>query len=244
MWMQSLHARDGLTVVEGPLANAVGTFPGGSKSRVTRAGAAVRAGTETPEDLAIINVWRAAHKPVLNTFQAILRNRTRATDIVVAQRHKRKRTIFGKLQRLPGMELARMDDVAGCRLIFPDIPSLYTFREDLHKARFQHNRKNSIDKYDYIKHPKETGYRGIHDIYEYDVRSATGQDSKGLLLELQYRTRVQHAWAIAVEVIGNITASQPKFQEGDKRYEQVMIYASEILARAHEGLQVLHSRNG
>ena len=54
-------------------------------------------------------------------------------------------------------------------------------------------------------------------------------------LELQYRTRVQHAWATAVQVIGNITASQPKFQEGDKRYEEIMVYASEILARAHEG---------
>jgi putative GTP pyrophosphokinase len=86
-----------------------------------------------------------------------------------------------------------MDDVAGCRLIFPDIPALYAFREALHKARFQHERKNGIDKYDYIKNPKETGYRGIHDIYEYDVRSDTGQASKGLLLELQYRTRVQHA---------------------------------------------------
>jgi putative GTP pyrophosphokinase len=209
-------------------------YPGGSRSRVTRAGGAVRLGTETAEDLAIINTWRAAHKPVLNTFQAILRFRTRETDVVVAQRHKRKRTIFGKLKRYPSMELARMDDVAGCRLIFPDVPSLYAFRAGFHRARFQHKRKNTIDKYDYIKSPKETGYRGIHDIYEYDVRSRAGKSSKGLLLELQYRTRVQHAWAIAVEVIGNITSSQPKFQEGDRRYEEVMAYASEILARAHE----------
>jgi putative GTP pyrophosphokinase len=37
-----------------------------------------------------------------------------------------------------------------------------------------------------------------------------------------------------VEVIGFITESQPKFQEGDKRYEDAMILASEILARAYE----------
>lgn len=211
------------------------TFPGGSKARVSRAGAAVRAGTETLEDLVVVNVWRAAHKPVLNTFQAILRNRTRGSGIVVAQRHKRKRTIFGKLQRLPGMELARMDDVAGCRLIFPNIAALYEFRERLHQARFSHRRRNESDKYDYIKSPKDTGYRGIHDVYEYDVNSVHGAATKGLLIELQYRTSVQHAWATAVEVIGFITASQPKFQEGDKRYETAMLFASEILARAHEG---------
>jgi ppGpp synthetase/RelA/SpoT-type nucleotidyltranferase len=194
----------------------------------------VRNDTETPEDLWVINTWRAAHKPVLNTFQAILRNRTRGTSVVVAQRHKRRRTIFGKLQRLPKMELARMDDVAGCRLIFPDIASLYEFRDRIHKARFRHKIRNSPDKYDYIKQPKDTGYRGIHDVYEYDVNSEAGEGSKGLLIELQYRIAVQHAWATAVEVIGFITASQPKFQEGDKRYENVMLYASEILARAHE----------
>lgn len=210
------------------------TYPGGSKTRVTKAGAAVRAHTETLDDLVVINVWRAAHKPVLNTFQAILRNRTKGTDVVVAQRHKRKRTIFGKLLRFPGMELARMDDVAGCRLIFPNIAELYEFRERLHKAKFNHRRKNEVDKYDYIKSPKNTGYRGIHDVYEYDVQSESGAGSKGLLIELQYRTSVQHAWATAVEVIGFITASQPKFQEGDQRYETAMLFASEIIARAHE----------
>lgn len=68
------------------------------------------------------------------------------------------------------------------------------------------------------------------------MNSDVGQVAKGLLIEIQYRTVVQHAWATAVEVIGFITASQPKFQQGDKRYETAMLYASEIIARAHEGL--------
>ncbi|MGN7099338.1 RelA/SpoT domain-containing protein [Brevundimonas diminuta] len=217
-----------------PMSAVKATYPGGSKSRVNRAGRAIRENAETIDDLVTINVWRAAHKPVLNTFQSILRNRTRYTDTVVVQRHKRKSTIFGKLNRFPTMELSRMDDVAGCRLIFKDIASLYDFRERIHRARFRHTLRNSVDKYDYIKNPKSTGYRGIHDVYEYDANSATGVSSKGLLIELQYRTTVQHAWATAVEVIGFITSSQPKFQEGDKRYEDAMTYASEILARAHE----------
>ncbi len=137
--------------------------------------------------------------------------------------------------RLPKMELARMDDVAGCRLIFRSIEELYQFRDDFHKARFKHKRKNETDKYDYIKRPKLTGYRGIHDVYTYDVRSKNGDQYRGLLLEIQYRTLVQHAWATAVEVIGFITESQPKFQQGDKRYEHCMALASEILSRAHEG---------
>ena len=160
--------------------------------------------------------------------------RTRGTNVTVAQRHKRKRTIFGKLQRFPEMQLARMDDVAGCRLIFPSIDALYAFRGNFHRAHFNHKRRNDDDKYDYIKRPKDTGYRGVHDVYEYDVNSPAGQNLKGLLVEIQYRTLVQHAWATAVEVIGFITENQPKFQEGDTRYTDVMAWASEILARAFE----------
>ena len=209
-------------------------FPGGSKSRVNRAGDNIRAIEATTDDLKVIEEWRAAHRALLNTFQAILRNRTRGTEIVVAQRHKRKSTIFDKLSRLPEMQLARMDDVAGCRLIFSDMKTLYLFRKRFHKARFHHKRKNDIDKYDYIKKPKATGYRGIHDVYSYDVNSESGRHLKGLMVEVQYRTSIQHAWATAVEVIGFITVNQPKFQKGDGRYLEAMALASEILARAFE----------
>lgn len=209
-------------------------FPGGSKSRVNRAGSAVRDQTAEIEDYSVIEEWRASHRFVLNTFQAILRNRTRDSNITVAQRHKRRSTIFDKLMRFPEMQLSRMDDVAGCRLIFQDIASLEKFRINFHKARFHHKRKNETNKYNYIENPKNTGYRGIHDVYSYDVNSETGKHLKGLLVEIQYRTTVQHAWATAVEVIGFITENQPKFEKGDNRYNHAMALASEVLARAHE----------
>lgn len=210
------------------------SFPGGSRGSVNRAGANIRAKSANSADFQVVDTWRAAHRAVLNTFQAILRMRTRGKNIVVAQRHKRKRTIFDKLRRFPLMDLARMDDIAGCRLIFDNIEELYSFRQAFHKARFKHKRRNEVDKYDYIKNPKSTGYRGIHDVYVYDVNSNAGKMYKGLFVEIQYRTVVQHAWATAVEVIGFITESQPKFQQGDSRYEEAMVLASEIIARAFE----------
>lgn len=160
-------------------------YPGGSKSRVTRAGAAIRAGDATEADFAVVETWRTGHRSVLNTLQGILRNRARGKAIVVAQRRKRKHTIFDKLQRLPRMELARMDDIAGCRLFFNDIAGLNEFRQSLHEAHFRHRRRNENDKYDYIGKPKETGYRGIHDVYEYDANSDAGADYKGLYAATQ-----------------------------------------------------------
>lgn len=210
------------------------TFPGGSKTKVNKAGDSIKSSVNDFGQYAIVDEWREAHRAVLNTFQAILRTRTKGSGIIVAQRHKRRNTIIDKLFRFPDMELSRMDDVAGCRLIFKDTDELYKFREKLHAARFSHRRKNDVDKYDYIKNPKRTGYRGIHDVYSYNVKSEVGKGLQGLLIEVQYRTLVQHAWATAVEIIGIITENQPKFERGDKRYERAMILASEILSRTFE----------
>lgn len=210
------------------------SFPGGSREKVNKAGASVRNGTASPDDLVIIETWRAAHRNVLNTFQAILRNRTKNLNVIVAQRHKRRNTIFDKLNRLPRLMLGRLDDVAGCRLIFQTLEELNEFRSKFHKARFKHHRRNDVDKYNYILNPKKSGYRGIHDVYEYNVNSKNGDLYSGLNVEIQYRTLVQHAWATAVEVIGFITLSQPKYEQGDNRYVRAMVLASEILARAHE----------
>lgn len=210
------------------------SFPGGSKSRVNKAGDNVRKKQSSMEDLLVIERWRAAHRAVLNTFNVCFRRRTKKTEIVIAQRHKRNSTIIGKLDRFPEMQLVRMDDVAGFRLIFPSIEGLYAFRNEFHTAKFNHRLRNEIDKYDYIKDPKQTGYRGIHDVYEYDVNSEGGRPLKGLLIEVQYRTFIQHSWATAVEVIGFITESQPKFEQGDKRYQHAMALGSEIIARSQE----------
>jgi ppGpp synthetase/RelA/SpoT-type nucleotidyltranferase len=209
--------------------------PWGSKGLINRAGDAFRANRQpTQDELAAVEAWRAGHKNVLNTFQAILRTRAKGLGIQVAQRLKRRWTIIDKLFRQPGMQLARMDDVAGCRLIFTDISSLRKFRAKFLKAGFKHQTKNTIDKYDYIKHPKASGYRGVHDIYEYNPKSKQGKPFAGLLMELQYRTQAQHAWATAVEVVSRVTENQPKFDRGDERYKEFFRLASEIIARAHE----------
>ncbi|MDU0458469.1 MAG: hypothetical protein RW306_07000 [Geobacteraceae bacterium] len=39
-------------------------FPGGSKSRVNRAGAQIRSGTATYEDFLVVDTWRAAHRAI------------------------------------------------------------------------------------------------------------------------------------------------------------------------------------
>jgi putative GTP pyrophosphokinase len=208
--------------------------PWGSKGAVNRAGGAIRADTLTPEHAAVVESWRIAHRRVINTFQALLRTRARDENVEVAQRLKRRRTIVDKLSRLPRMDLAQMHDVAGCRLIFPNIEELQEFRKKLHRARFKHVLKNAKDKYDYISSPTDRGYRGIHDVYEFRAQHKDAEIYNGLQIEIQFRTQVQHAWATAVEVVTQLSQNEPKFGRGDKRHIRFFCLASELFARAHE----------
>jgi putative GTP pyrophosphokinase len=211
----------------------------GSKGAINRAGDVLRSDSlELGDGQAMaLESWRMAHRDVINSFQSLLRARAKNLDVQVAQRLKRRSTIIDKLSRHDGMQLARMDDVAGCRLIFSSIKALHEFRSKLHHAKFKHIRKNEDNKYNYIESPSERGYRGIHDIYEHRSKSKKGNPKcDGLLIEIQYRTNVQHAWATAVEVVTQITEHEPKFDRGDKRYVKIFSLASEMLARAHEGM--------
>ena len=217
-------------------------FPLYSKEKVNNAAKKVekylRNGEQIDNSLEeIIENWRASHTHVLNVWQKILSKRTKKNKnrIVFAQRLKRKNTIYDKIKRYPSMKLARMHDIAGCRLIFKNIDDINVFRNELHKAKFNHFLKKEECK-DYISNPKESGYRGLHDVYVYKSRDTKGssKDWDGLLIEIQYRTVYQHAWATAVEIIDSLSNERLKFSEGGEKQQEFFKLASEIIARAYE----------
>lgn len=213
------------------------TYPRHSKSRVNRAGDAIRGDRGTFEDLIVLENWRASHAYIINTFQANIRRRTRGKNFDVGQRLKRRPTIEDKLFREPAMKLSRMHDVAGCRVVCDDIDALKSFRKDFHNTRALHVRVNAgSDRYDYIANPKVSGYRGIHDVYKYRAYSAAGEPWNDLMIEIQYRTRAQHAWATAVETCDLLTKSRGKFSEADDNYQAYFRCCSEIIARSVEGV--------
>jgi hypothetical protein len=90
--------------------------------------------------------------------------------------------------------------------------------------------------YDYIDNPAASGYRGIHDVYEYVARKGRSNEWDGLSVEVQYRTVVQHAWATAVEVAGSLTGNHSKFDRGDENHKEFFRLASEVIARTSENM--------
>jgi ppGpp synthetase/RelA/SpoT-type nucleotidyltranferase len=188
-----------------------------SRTQVNRAGA-ILIDPKTSEEkltwaLHVLSNWRACHAYPINTFQATLRSKLKGIDstALVAQRLKRSPSIIGKLKRFSGMQLARMQDIGGLRTVVGSLTEARALEEN-YKAPNTSFKHTLVTTKDYIKHPKSTGYRSLHLVYKYTNAKTPGYN--GLLLELQIRTRLQHAWATAVETMGTFLRYALKSSEG------------------------------
>ena len=165
--------------------------------------------------LTVINNWRTSHHFPLNTFQRRLRDNAKKINhnSLIAQRIKRLSSIKLKLQLQPNMKLSQMQDLGGCRAIMKDIQEVDQMVE-IYK-HYSTGIKHTLHKeQDYIAHPKNTGYRGVHLVYKYGSDKST--DYKDMRIEIQIRTLLQHAWATAVETVGTFINMPLKSSLGDE----------------------------
>lgn len=190
-----------------------------SKSQVSKAGKIIlepaSSYDEFVDSFKIIEHWRSCHGYPVNTFQATLRNKLKLVDedALVSQRLKRMFSILNKLHRFPSMELARMQDFGGLRAVVGSLPKLRSLETNYKNSRFQHE---LVSFKDYVLHPKPSGYRSIHLVYRYNNPKAT--EYNGLFVELQIRTKLQHAWATAVETMGTFLGQALKSSEGEENW--------------------------
>ena len=85
--------------------------------------------------------------------------------------------------------IANLDDIAGVRVICPYISDIYAVQEMLLK---QPDIKLIVEK-DYIKHPKESGYRSLHLVIETPVYLSKTEHN--IRVEIQLRTIAMDFWA-------------------------------------------------
>lgn len=167
------------------------------------------------ENLSIINNWRSSHAYPLNTFQITLRTKARKIEqeAIVAQRSKRLESIHKKLISKPTMRMTQMQDIAGCRAVFTKLKDVYKLVDEYKSSRFDHKFRNEKD---YIEDPKPDGYRCYHLVYEYKGTRTETAPYSGLRVEVQIRSKMQHAWATAVEAVGIFTRQALKSNQGSQ----------------------------
>ncbi|MGX9772721.1 RelA/SpoT domain-containing protein [Janthinobacterium aestuarii] len=179
----------------------------------------------------VLTNWRACHGYPINTFQATLRKKLSKIDseALVAQRLKRTPSIINKLTRLKGMNLARMQDIGGLRAVVSTLPQLHALFSEYKSTRLTHT---LLAEYDYVGFPKPSGYRSIHLVYKYKARTESPYD--GLQLELQLRTKLQHAWATAVETMGTFLEHSLKSSEGPDEWLDFFSLVSSAFAHVEQ----------
>ncbi|SFX76684.1 RelA/SpoT domain-containing protein [Ruminococcus sp. XPD3002] len=202
-----------------------------SRSQIIKAGKTIRKDDisvdEKANAITIIDNWRAAHAYPLHVIYMHLRRMGESNkEIIVAERLKRLDSILSKLRRETNMSLWTMQDLGGCRFIVPTIEDVYKYA-----AKYEASKKRHIlkEKYDYIENPKSSGYRSVHYVYEYHS-DTTDTYNRNMLIEIQFRTHLQHLWATAVETMGLFTKNAIKSGQGDEDVKRFFVLASSLFA--------------
>lgn len=199
-----------------------------SKKQINKAGQIIANSDSSQEDrnnaLEIINNWRATHAYPLHVINAGLRRGN--PNAIVVQRLKRLESITGKIERLPEMQLYKMQDLGGCRVIVDTIDQVYDAVSRYKNSRIRHILKRE---YDYIQNPKESGYRSYHMVYQFQSDKIETYN-KNMLIEIQFRTKLQHIWATAVEMMGIYTKTNLKSSIGNKDILRFFTLISSLFA--------------
>ena len=171
-----------------------------NKSDLDRLGDRLRGGI-SPEDLTFLDTYRRGFR---NAYDSVV-DRVRAELGLMASGRPAKSTpaIVDKLCR-SSMRLTQMQDIAGCRVVVPDIPA-----QDRVIARLdQMFDATVIDR----RVKPSNGYRAVHVV----VREV------GLPVEVQVRTDLQHVWAESSEKLADAFGSQLKYGGGPKEIRELL----------------------
>lgn len=200
-----------------------------SNSQVNKAGEIIRNGTEGEKEKAIelLNQWRYNHMLPLKNIRSIVDNRLRKLNIecTVGQRLKRMTSIIGKINRFPDMSVSKMQDVGGIRIIVPKISDVRKVHDALTKKS---KHEVIIPPKDYIENPKSDGYRSLHQVFKY--RNEQNEEVNNMRIEVQIRTKLQHAWATSVETLGVIDRVSYKSGYGREENKRFFKIASSLFS--------------
>jgi len=178
----------------------------------------------------IFNNWRSAHAYpmhiVMMSLKKIAKNLNQ--NALCVQRLKRVPSIIHKLRRYT-MTLSQMQDLAGCRVVMPEINLARKLSEDYISMKKRHKRIKKRER-NYINVPKNDGYRSIHLVYEYYSSNDGKKPFNGKMIEIQIRSQLQHSWATAVETVDLFETEKMKFGGGNKKWKRFFALMSSAFA--------------
>jgi hypothetical protein len=178
-----------------------------SKSQINRLGDRLRTGDVSESDLRLLDTYRRSFTDVYEDVVGLIRDQLRLEP--TGRPAKSTTSIIEKLRR-EKTRLSTMQDIAGCRLIVPD---MLTQDEVVEKLRGLFDKLAVVDRRERTSH----GYRAVHVIV----------DRRGKLIEVQIRTSLQHAWAELSEKLSDVVDSAIKYGGGNEEFVSLLANMSE-----------------
>lgn len=182
---------------------------------------------EKDHAMEVLSFWRSSHEKPLESAYTLLDKTSRVVDhnVIPAKRLKRTQSIVSKLKRMPGMKLKTIQDIGGCRAVVKSEKKVRKLVKALQKKHPNLSVKN-----DYINNPKPDGYRGIHLTGKFPYDVSNGQRK----VEIQIRTKIQHSWATAVEIVDLFTGQALKSNQGNPEWTEMFLHAGNMFSLFEE----------
>lgn len=178
-----------------------------SKNQVDRLGNRLRKGDISEADLRLLDSYRRSFTDAYEDVVGKIRDQLSLEP--TGRPAKSTTSISAKLRR-ESIRLSQIQDIAGCRLIVPDV---LTQDEVVAKLRGLFDKLIVVDRREHPSH----GYRAVHVIV----------DCHGKLIEVQVRTSLQHAWAELSEKLSDEVDSAIKYGGGDEELVSVLAMMSD-----------------
>ena len=195
----------------------------------------------------IVDNWRACHAYPLQVIKMTLRRRAMSINkhALIAQRLKRLPSIEIKLLQNENMKLSQVQDIGGCRAVLRNVSEvrrLVSVYKDFHAKSGAKSGKDDLrtrsfwdgsDDSNYIDNPKPDGYRSIHLVFRFRSQSEEKKTFNGQRVEIQIRSKLQHAWATAVETAQLFTgqALKARIKDANENWLRFFALASAAFAR-------------
>lgn len=171
--------------------------------------------------------WRHSHAyPMHRVRHELMGNiRKNKKSGITSARMKRMTSIRRKLSNST-TKLHQMQDLCGCRAIMSSLDEMRAVVAMYHNGGTVHHVKKSTD---YIENPKLSGYRGHHLILEFSSKPGEmGYDKR--FIEIQVRTKLQHAWSTAIEAVGMVRKEELKSGDGCPKWLRLFTLMSSEFA--------------
>jgi ppGpp synthetase/RelA/SpoT-type nucleotidyltranferase/Txe/YoeB family toxin of Txe-Axe toxin-antitoxin module len=186
-----------------------------SKGQIDRLGERLKEGLVSEDDLRELDAYRESFTEAYDEVVAKIRS---ATGLEPTGRpRKTPFSILQKLRRERSMQLSRMQDIAGFRLVVAEVPEQDRLVGDLVHA---FEKATVVDRRQRPSH----GYRAVHVIARV----------MGRAIEIQVRTELQNLWAQLSEVMSDVWDPAIKYGGGHADAQRLLALTSGNIASLEE----------